>query len=173
MKDFIFKNALGLAALYIVLSVISYTFGVDFTISTWWAVVQSILPLTLLVFFVVQYKKLNGGFLIFKNTFKVCFGILVAATFISTFFNILLFNFIDPDYAQALSQASIEKSYEMMERMNVDEAVLDETITALEEADNYSISNLAKGFFYGIPFYVILSLIISAFVKKNPPQNID
>jgi len=58
MKDFIFKNALGLAALYIVLSVISYTFGVDFTLSTWWAVVQSILPLTLLVFFVVQYKKL-------------------------------------------------------------------------------------------------------------------
>jgi hypothetical protein len=112
----------------------------------------------------------------FKETFTVTIGSIVAGAFISTFFTILLFNFIDPDFAVLLKDATIEKMVVQLEELpesNAMYGIMETLIEQTEKEDIYSISNLASAFFYGIFFHIIFSLIIAAFVKKDKPIEIS
>lgn len=64
----------------------------------------------------------------------------------------------------------IEKTYEMMEGLGAPEASIDEAISELEKQDSFSVGNLAKSYVFGLPVYIIFSLIIAAFIKKNKPE---
>ena len=93
-----------------------------------------------------------------------------AAGFILTFFNILLYNFIDVEFAQMAKDVIIEKTYEMMEGFGASEFMVDEAISEIEKQDSFSVESLAKGYVFGLPVYIILSLIIAAFIKRNKPE---
>ena len=67
------------------------------------------------IYFTFEFRKLQGGYASFKESFSVLFGMYAAAVFILTFFNILLYNFIDVEFAQMAKEVIIEKTYEMME----------------------------------------------------------
>ena len=90
--------------------------------------------------------------------------------------DILLFNFIDPDFAVLLKDATIQKMFVQLEELpesNPMYGVMETLIEQTEKEDIYSISNLASAFFYSIFFHIIFSLIIAAFVKKDKPIEIS
>ena len=125
---------------------------------------------------VINYKKLTGGYLTFKETFTVAIGISVAGAFISTFFSILLFNFIDSDFAILLKDATIEKlvyQFDNIPEGNSMYSIMESLIEETQEEDIYSISNQASGFFYSLFFHIVVSAIISAFIKKDKPFDIS
>ena len=97
MKDYILKNGLILGSISIILLVGSYSIGVHFFLNDTWSIIKAFLPYLILIYFVIEYKKIVGGYISFKDTFTVTLGISVAGAFLTTFFSILLFNFIDPD----------------------------------------------------------------------------
>jgi ABC-type multidrug transport system fused ATPase/permease subunit len=168
MKDYIFKNGLFLGALSIFISLISYILGVDFKLSIGWNFIELIAPLIFLIFLIKEYKKINSGYLNYNQSFIVCFGLLATSSFIHTFFKILLFNYIDPLYAITLQEATIQKLIEfMIEFFSSD--VIDELVAELESQNSFSISSLTKGFTSSLFFFVLLSLIIAFFIRKNPP----
>lgn len=176
MKDYILSSGLKIGALYIFLTVFAYVMGVDFHLNVSWSIIKPIIPYCLLFFFVLRYKKLVGGYLSFKETFTVTIGSIVAGAFISTFFTILLFNFIDPDFAVLLKDSTIEKMVVQLEELPESNAMygyMENLIEQTEKEDIYSISNLASAFFYSIFFHIIFSLIIAAFVKKDKPIEIS
>jgi len=176
MKDYILNSGLKLGALYILLTVFSYLMGVDFKLNQGWSIIELIIPYILLFILVLKYKKWIGGFISFKEAFTVTLGSIVAGAFISTFFTILLFNFIDPEFAQMLKDATIEKLYVQLQELpdsNPMYSVMESLIEQTEKEDVYSISNLAMAFFYGIFFHIIFSLIVAAFVKKDKPIEIS
>ena len=170
MKDYIFKNGLLIGAVQIVLLLVSYLMGIDFMMQTWWGVLQFVILLGLIIYFSVEFRKLQGGYATFKESFSVSFGMYAAAGFILTFFNIILYNFIDLEFAEMAKEIVIEKTYDMMESFGAPEASIDEAIEALEEQDSFSVVNLAKSYVFGLPVYIIFSLIIAAFIKKNKPE---
>ena len=86
MKDYILKNGLILGSISIILLSASYGLGVDFSLNDTWSIIKAILPYVVLIFLVIQYKKLVGGYISFKETFIVTIGITVAGAFLSTFF---------------------------------------------------------------------------------------
>ena len=176
MKDYILKNGLILGSLSIVLLVVSYTVGVHFFLNDTWSVIKGLLPYVILIFLVINFKKLVGGFISFKETFTVTLGISVAGGFITTFFSILLFNFIDPDFALLLKEFTIEKLVVQLDQLpesNPMYSILESLIEQTQEEDIYSISNQARGFFYSLFFHIIVSVIIAAFVKKDKPIEIS
>ena len=176
MKDYILKFGVVLGFFSIVLLLISYTFGVDFFLNDTWSIIKGILPYFLLIVLVINYKKLMGGYLTFKETFTVAIGISVAGAFISTFFSILLFNFIDSDFAILLKDATIEKLVYQLDNIpegNSMYSILESLIEETQEEDIYSISNQASGFFYSLFFHIVVSAIISAFIKKDKPFDIS
>lgn len=164
MKDYILKNGLTLGGLKVILLFVSYSIGVDFILNNWWGFVQFFLPLFLLLYFCIEYKKILGGFINFKTAFVLVFGLIASSSFILSFFTILLYNFIDVDFAVLLNEAAIEKTITLLEGMG-SESLIEESVVALEEQDSNSVGSLAKAYFFGLPFYAI-----TAFIKKDKPE---
>lgn len=172
MKDYILKNGLILGSISIILLVASYAIGVDFFLNNTWSIIKGILPYVVLIFLVIEYKKLVGGYISFKETFTVTIGITVAGAFLSTFFSILLFNFIDPDFAVQLKDFTVEKLAVQLDQLpesNPMYSVMETLIEQTQEEDIYSISNQASALFYSLFFHIIFSAIIAAFIKKDKP----
>lgn len=168
MKDYIFKNGLLLGAFLIVINLISYFFGVEFKLSLFWNMIELLGPLFFLIFLLKNFKKINFGYSTFNQSFVVCFGLLASSSFILLFYKIILFNYLDPNYAIILQEGSIQKVIELLSGLIPDDAI-DEIITELENQNSFSISNLTKGFTSSLFFYVFLSLLIAVFIKKDPP----
>ena len=176
MKDYILKNGLILGSISIILLVASYAIGVDFFLNNTWSIIKGILPYVVLIFLVIEYKKLVGGYISFKETFTVTLGITVAGAFLSTFFSILLFNFIDPDFAVLLKDFTVEKLAVQLDQLpesNPMYSVMETLIEQTQEEDIYSISNQASALFYSLFFHIIFSAIIAAFIKKDKPIEIS
>lgn len=176
MKDYILKNGLILGSISIILLVASYAIGVDFFLNNTWSIIKGILPYVVLIFLVIEYKKLVGGYISFKETFTVTLGITVAGAFLSTFFSILLFNFIDPDFAVQLKDFTVEKlaiQLDQLPESNPMYSVMETLIEQTQEEDIYSISNQASALFYSLFFHIIFSAIIAAFIKKDKPIEIS
>ena len=172
MKDYILKNGLILGSISIILLVASYAIGVDFFLNNTWSIIKGILPYVVLIFLVIEYKKLVGGYISFKETFTVTIGITVAGAFLSTFFSILLFNFIDPDFAVHLKDFTVEKLAVQLDQLpesNPMYSVMETLIEQTQEEDIYSISNQASALFYSLFFHIIFSALIAAFIKKEKP----
>ena len=172
MKDYILKNGLILGSISIILLVASYAIGVDFFLNNIWSIIKGILPYVVLIFLVIEYKKLVGGYISFKETFTVTLGITVAGAFLSTFFSILLFNFIDPDFAVQLKDFTVEKLAVQLDQLpesNPIYSVMETLIEQTQEEDIYSISNQASALFYSLFFHILFSAIIAAFIKKDKP----
>ncbi len=170
MRDFILKNGLVLGAIQVVMLFVSYLMGVDFMIQNWWGVLQILVSLGFVIYISIEFRKLQGGYATFKESFSVIFGMYAAAGFILTFFNIILYNFIDMELAQMVKEVLIEKTYEMMEGLGASDSMVDDVILELEKQDTFSVGTLAKGYFYNLPLYIIGSLVIAAFIKRNKPE---
>lgn len=103
---------LGLALILIV--VLAYAF--DLTLFTkWW------FGISLLAFVVImatmstsKAKKVSTSLFKFKDAFGAYFLTVFIGTFISLIFGIILFNVIDPDAAETLTELTIESTREMM-----------------------------------------------------------
>ena len=172
MKDYILKNGLILGSISIILLLASYAIGVDFLLNDTWSIVKGIFPYIVLIFLVIEYKKLAGGYISFKETFTVTLGITVAGAFLSTFFSILLFNFIDPDFAVQLKDFTVEKLAVQLDQLpesNPMYSVMETLIEQTQEEDIYSISNQASALFYSLFFHILFSAVIAAFIKKDKP----
>ena len=172
MKDYILKNGLILGSISIILLVSSYSIGVHFFLNDTWSIIKTFLPYLILIYFVIEYKKIVGGYISFKDTFTVTLGISFAGAFLSTFFSILLFNFIDPDFAVQLKDFTIEKLALQLDQLSESSSmytILENLIEQTQKEEIYSITNQASSLFYSLFFHIIFSAIIAAFIKKNKP----
>lgn len=113
-------------------------------------------------------KQLNGEFT-FKQAFTTFFIAAALSMAISTVFNFLLFNVIDPAAKETLKDITIRATRDMMERFGAPESEMEKTLSDLEETDNYSIANLVKGFFIGLVFSSIFGLLFALIFKSRKP----
>lgn len=119
----------------------------------------------MIAFIVMAVKKHRdedlGGFITFGRAFGVSFLVILVLSLITTVWVYVYFSFIDPDIAQtimenSLSQQGIEDE-DMIESM----------------AMWFSPGAMAVyGFFGSLIFGVIISLIVSAVMKKDNPAHV-
>ena len=118
MNEIIKKNGINFGIITGVISVLitSSIYLIDLSLMTkWW------LGLTILAAYIVigcvllsRTKKDLGGFMTFKEGFTTYFVSALIGIAISVIFNILLFNFIDPEAAVTLKEMTLESTAEMM-----------------------------------------------------------
>jgi hypothetical protein len=111
-------------------------------------------------------KELNGVFP-FKEAFTTYFIAAVIGILISTSFNIILFNFIDPAAKDTLKELTIKYTISMMQKFGTPASAINEAIAKLKENDPYSIVELLKGSVFSIVFSSIFGLIMAAFFKSK------
>lgn len=119
----------------------------------------------------LKTRRELGGVMTFKEGFTAYFISAVIGMLISTVFNFLLFNVIDPGAKETIKEITIEKTTSMMEDFNVPAAEIDKAIENIENTDNYSVGALIKGYVWGLLFSAIFGAILAAIFKKSPSNH--
>ncbi|HMO32184.1 MAG TPA: DUF4199 domain-containing protein [Lacibacter sp.] len=134
------------------------------------AFATSLVPIIFAVLGVLAVRKSNGGFIDFGDALKNSFGIFVIGGLMVTLFSYLLINFIDPDFKQAMQQASMEMTEKMLKRFNLPQDQIDKAVEEATKKDNFSIGNVLLGFAFTCFLWFLFSLIIALILKKKNPN---
>lgn len=105
-----------------------------------------------------------GGHIPFGRAFTVAFFTSLIVGVISSAFNMLYMNVIDP----SLGTTMVEETREMYEGMGMNETQIDAAIKQVEKG--FTLTGQLMGLAFGVGIGVVFALIIAAVMKKNPPE---
>ena len=166
------KSGLTLGLIGIIITLLIYFINAKLLANMWVGIVILVISLTLVVMFGMAFRKQVGGYLSFKHAFLYSLILLLVAGLIGQSFNFLLFNVIDPDLPQLVTNAALENTEAMLEKFNVPDEEMDKALERTESqmANQYKISGVMKAYFYSIIVYAIISLITGAIIKRRNPE---
>ncbi|QSW87671.1 MULTISPECIES: DUF4199 domain-containing protein [Flavobacterium] len=147
-------------------------YSVDLNLFTaWWmGLIGIAISITLSIILLSKTKKELNGVFSFKDAFTTYFIAAVIGILISTCFNIVLFNFVDPAAKDALSEIMIKYTVGMMQKFGAPASSINETIDKMKETNPYSTFELLKGSIFAMVFSAIFGLIFAAFFKSKTTQ---
>ncbi|MCO5242160.1 MAG: DUF4199 domain-containing protein [Chitinophagaceae bacterium] len=157
----------GLAS--VIFSLIMYLGGVKWFVSPV-AYAGFFIPVIIGVLAGLKQKGLDGGYIDFAGALKVIFTTFVIGTLISSLFSYVLFNYIDVPFREALAQETAEKAQQMMQRFGATQEQIDKATEDMMKANNYSFSKQMLGAAFICIFWFVVSVIISAIIKKKKPE---
>lgn len=128
------------------------------------------IPIIIAVLAGLKQKKLNGGYLEFAEALKVVFTTFVIGSLISVVFTYVLFNVIDVPFREALTQESVVKTQQMMQKFGASQEQIEKSTEEMMNGNNYSIGRQLLGTAFFCIFWFVISLIISAIIKKKKPE---
>jgi hypothetical protein len=85
-------------------------------------------------------------------------------------FSYVLFNFIDPAFAQSVTQLTVEKLQQTFDKIGGSQEMIDKAVKDIMNKNIYSLPSLFQSFMFSCIFNFIIALIISAIVKKKRPD---
>jgi hypothetical protein len=143
-------------------SVILY--ALDATFSVYYQVMEYLLPIALLFLVLYLYRKEKmGGIMSYSQSLGMGSLIMVVAGIISAVYMYIFMKYIDPDFVNVIMQMQEEK---MLEKA-MDEASIETTMEFTSKMKSPGVMAIIS--FLGTAFMgVILSLIVSIFLKKEP-----
>lgn len=109
-----------------------------------------------------QRDQLDGGLLSYGKALGIGVLVILIAMVISSFWNYILVNFIDPEYISRLQDQFMETW-----GANMPEDAMEKALEGFEEAGNF-ITVLKNGLIGGTIFGLIIGLITAAFMKRDP-----
>ncbi|PBJ13675.1 DUF4199 domain-containing protein [Flavobacterium sp. ACN6] len=147
-------------------------YAVDLNLFTaWWmGIIGIAISLTISIILLSKTKKELNGVFSFKDAFTTYFIAAVIGILISTTFNIVLFNVIDPGAKDTLSEIMIKYTVNMMQKFGTPASAINEAVAKMKESSPYSTVELAKGSVFAIVVSAIFGLIFAAFFKSKSTQ---
>jgi hypothetical protein len=147
-------------------------YAIDLNLFTaWWmGLLGIVISLTISIILLSKTKKELNGIFPFKEAFTTYFIAAVIGILISTIFNILLFNVIDPSAKDTLSELMIKYTVNMMQKFGSPASVINETIEKMKLSNPYSTLELLKGSVFAIVISAVFGLIFAAFFKSKTIQ---
>jgi ABC-type antimicrobial peptide transport system permease subunit len=158
----------------IIFSLLTYLGGVEM-MAKWW-VSMLFFPITIafLVWSGRSEKKSGGGYVTLKNAFIAVFTTGAVMSVIGVLFGILLYQVIDTELPEKMSEAVINNTISMMESFGVPDSEIDNAAKDMEVkmAEGFTVAGQLKSLIWALVTTAILSIIIAAIIKKNPPFGI-
>lgn len=161
---------LGIAL--ILITVLAYVFNLALMTQWWFGILILIFIITLSCFAVSKAKKTSTTLFTFKNAFGVYFLTVFLGSFISLLFSIILFNFIDPDAAQQITELTMKSTRSMMERFGAPEEEINKQLMAMQENNTYGIVNQLKGYAFQLAFFAVIGLIVALIFREKEKTNV-
>jgi hypothetical protein len=171
MNEIIKKNGIMFGAVIGLISVLTTAliYSIDLKLFTsWWiGVLNIIIYISISIYLLVKTKKeLNGQFP-FKSAFTTYFISVVIGILISTVFNIILFNYIDPAAKDTIKELTIKFAVEMMQKFNTPAEAVNQAIKDMQANDQFAVGQLLKGAVYSILFSSVFGLLLAAIFKSK------
>lgn len=175
MNEIIKKNGVTFGIILGVISVLFTTaiYIVDIKLFTsWWSGLVSIaISIAFGVVLMSKTKKDLKGVFVFKDAFTVYFIAALIGTIISTAYNYVLFNFIDPGAKETLKEITMKMTSDMMTKFGATADQMKESLKQMAESDNYSLGNMVMGMAIVLVFQAIFGLILAAIFKSKSPSS--
>jgi hypothetical protein len=133
--------------------------------------ISLILTIAFLIVGTKAYRdKVLGGSIPYGKAVMVGMLIVVFSTIIGSFYNLVFNLFIDPEYMNKVLEATKSWTYDWMNNMGAPDAQIEDAIERIEkqQANSTPMKLFFKSIYTSVIFGLILSLITSAFIKKNP-----
>lgn len=176
INEIIKRNGIRFGILIgLILSIITalmYLINIELFIAWWTTLLSFSVFIIIPIIALTKTKKELKGILPFKEAFTTYFIATAIGVLISVIFKIILFNFIDPSIKHTLLDLTMKYLINTSGKYGVTASALEETISKLKETDPYSIAEQLKGSIFNIFFCAILGLIMAAFFKSKPSQDL-
>jgi len=168
------RSGLILGLIGIIIILLIYFINAKLLVNMWLGLSILFFFLVLVIVFGIGYRKESGGILSFKLAFIYSLVLLLVAGLINQTFNFLLFNVIDTELVELVTNAAIENTEATMERFNVPVDDIDRALEKVESqmANQYTLGGIIKTYFVSILIYGIISLITGAIIKKRNPDEV-
>lgn len=147
-----------------------YTIDLNLFTAWWMGILGIVISLTISIILLSKTKRELNGVFPFKDAFTTYFIAAVIGILISTTFNIVLFNVIDPGAKDTLSEIMIKYTVGMMQKFGTPASAINETIAKMKESNPYSTFELLKGSVFAMVVSAIFGLIFAAFFKSKSTQ---
>jgi hypothetical protein len=174
MNEIIKKNAINYGIITGVVSVLIttliYVIDVKFFTAWWVGLLSMVFYIIISCILLSKTKRDLKGTFTFKEAFTTYFLAAVIGILLSVIFNIVLFNFIDPDLKITLKEMTIKYASEMMQKFGAPAAEVNKAVTDMEKVDQFGIVEQLKGSLFSILFSSILGLILAAIFKSSKPS---
>jgi hypothetical protein len=151
-----------------VVSLLQYLGGLDMYLSPV-GYVTYLIVITMAVLAALKVRRSNEGFLEFGEALKVTFTVFAIALLIQTLFTYILFNYIDVDFKNAVSQEVMNKSEQMMKKFGASDEQIQKALDAERHSDQFSAGRVFLGYAITCIVSFIFCLLISLIVKKSKP----
>lgn len=112
-------------------------------------------------------KKINGGFISFKEAFTAYFIPIAIGLLIPSLFLYVLFNFVDPETALYLKEQGLVQAREFMERFGAPEAEIEKALEDAANEDQNSLGSTLKRYAFTLVFLCVIGLIAALTMKKK------
>ena len=143
-------------------SVILYT--MDATFSVYAQVAAYILPVAMITIVLYMYRKeYRGGVMSYSQGLGMGTLLMVVAGIISAVYTYILIKYIDPDFVKVIIQMQEDK----MLAKGMDEATIEQAMSFTEKFKSPGFMAFSS-FFGSVIMGVIISAIVSIFLKKEP-----
>ncbi len=174
MNQHAIRSGAIIGIISVVISLIIYMIDGSLFAAWWLNIGLMVLGLALVVYFGIQHRNEEGGYLAFGKAWMYSMQTFVIAGLIGTIFNILLFQVVDPDLAEVVTEKAIENSVAVMERFNTPPDAMEKAIedTRTSMMDRFTVVGSIKGYGWAILIYAFISLITGAIIKRNEPETL-
>jgi hypothetical protein len=165
------KYVIGIAIAYGITSIILFLLQALMSGGMAVASVISVLTFVAIIAIPVLYlrkmRKEQNDTLTFKDAFLTSFIGLLIGGVVSTIFTALYVGFIDPEYVDRMIMSTLEMQKGFMEGSMSEEQMV-EIMQQSEKGirDGFTPVGMLKSLAYVALFYLVVSLIIAAFMKK-------
>lgn len=161
------KTGLIASAVAIVTVLIAYILNMKM-IGWGFQSISYILLIAVMIYGLLQFRKANGGFMAFAQAILIVLVAGVVCSIVSYFFNLLYFNFINPDYINEVMEYSKDAVQKMGMTMN-DELEASMRANA-EKSMHFSILNFVISIVGSLVVWSILGSILGAIFSKKDPN---
>lgn len=174
MDAIIKKNAInfglisGVIALLVTLMM--YVIDLKLFVNMWIGFGLLIVWIIIGVMLLSKCKKEKNGQLSFKEGFTAYFLSALIGIAISTAFNILLFNFVDTEAKDIITEHLVDFQVGMLEKFDAPSADIQKAAELIRENSQFSLKGQFFGFMQALLGAIIFGLILAAIMKSRKKE---
>lgn len=166
-----FKMGAFFGLIQIVITMLLYVMGVEYMVKWWATFLVFGAVIGLLIYGGLKWRKSNGNVAPYGKMFLYLWLVFIAMFAVSTIFNIILYNVIDPDLASNMKEAVIDATMSMMESFGAPEEAVEQAMVEFDTfEDKLSATGQMISAFYAFLWGAVLAAILALFLKKNEPM---
>lgn len=161
----------GVLAGVVSIVVVLLTYILNISMFKWpFMVLSYALLIGVMIYGLLQFRKANGGFMAFAQAILIVLVAGVICSIISYFFNLLYYNFINPNYLNEI----IEYSRGIYEKAGIvmNEQMEEMIRTNAEKNMHFSVLNFVISIVVSLVAWSIFGSILGAIFSKKDPSAI-